>query len=157
MRHSDEGRESSSASWVTSLLRNKVAALLIIATIFQITTSFRSHYYVYNNSTQEVVTTVEDHPLKNITTANNQKAKVKKKTRNKKRRKMIDDANKPRCTNGSSTNLIAAHPHAGAMDEFGNCGYVHDPTILRRTTLLESHSEEREEEFLCLPTGEGPE
>jgi hypothetical protein len=31
-----------------------------------------------------------------------------------------------------TTPIVNDHPHAGAIDEFGHYGYVHDPTILKQ-------------------------
>lgn len=49
------------------------------------------------------------------------------------------------------------HPHAGAVDEFGHYGYVHDPTVLLKKTNYTylSSSPAVEQSQLCAPLGYG--
>jgi hypothetical protein len=58
--------------------------------------------------------------------------------------------------NPNQTTPINDHPHAGAIDEFGHYGYVHDPTILKQNPPI-FHVSAEEQHDLCAPTGTGPE
>ncbi len=58
--------------------------------------------------------------------------------------------------NPNLTTPLYNHPHAGAVDEFGHFGYVHDPTILHHTQPT-FHVPEHEKTDLCAPPGYGPE
>ena len=58
--------------------------------------------------------------------------------------------------NPNQTTPLADHPHAGAIDEYGNYGYVHDPTILKQNPPT-FHISMEEQHDLCAPTGNGPE
>jgi hypothetical protein len=52
----------------------------------------------------------------------------------------------------------AFHPHSGAVDEFGQYGYVHDPTVLRQRKMILNETITLEERrLLCAPLGKGPE
>ncbi|KAL3905994.1 MAG: hypothetical protein SGILL_009457 [Bacillariaceae sp.] len=52
----------------------------------------------------------------------------------------------------------AYHPHSGAVDEYGNFGYVHDPAILNKQKNTSNFATSHEDlTQLCAPVGEGPE
>lgn len=54
------------------------------------------------------------------------------------------------------TQPMKDHPHAGAIDEKGNYGYVHDPTVLANSKIPFSIPPE-ELQQVCAPAGAGPE
>jgi glycoprotein-N-acetylgalactosamine 3-beta-galactosyltransferase len=51
---------------------------------------------------------------------------------------------------------VRDHPHAGAIDEEGNFGYVHDPTVIANSKIPFSIPPEELKE-VCAPPGAGPE
>lgn len=58
---------------------------------------------------------------------------------------------------GANTTIqLRDHPHAGAIDEEGNYGYVHDPTVIAHSTVPFSIPPE-ELNQVCAPPGTGPE
>jgi glycoprotein-N-acetylgalactosamine 3-beta-galactosyltransferase len=56
----------------------------------------------------------------------------------------------------NTTTHVRAHPHAGAVDEEGNYGYVHDPTVIANSKIQFSIPP-KEITQVCAPAGAGPE
>lgn len=91
------------------------------------------------------------HPSSNETISRQQQERRKQPNNND---KIINNTRVQANTTISDPAVLRDHPHMGAKDEYGNWGYVHDPTILVHTPWpFLVRSNERTE--LCARVGEG--